>query len=319
MNRTDRLLAIILELQAAKQLRAEDLAAIFETSVRTIYRDMQALSEAGVPIVSVTGQGYSLMDGYFLPPLRFTTEEAIMLLLGSNSLARSFDDYYRRAAAAASRKIEAILPEPLRAEVREVQDSILLVGDAANEQEADRLRQLRRAILERRQVRFQYHARSREGAAQMRNADPYGLINFDQTWYLVAHDHLRHDLRHFRLERMEQLVLLDKRFARPPDFHMNPPDVERDRPQVVRVLFDHAVARWVRESRNFFVVQQEDTAEGLLVTLRVRDPDEIMAWLLGWGGRVRVLAPDEVRRRLIDSAQAILKKNGFSGSGKAMA
>ncbi len=318
MNRTDRLLAIILELQAERQLRAEDLAAIFETSVRTIYRDMQALSEAGVPIVSVTGQGYSLMDGYFLPPLRFTTEEAIMLLLGSNSLARSFDEHYRRAAASASRKIEAVLPEPLRAEVREVQDSILLVGDAANEQEADRLRQLRRAILERRRVRFRYYTRSREGAAQTREADPYGLINFDQAWYLVAHDHLRHDLRHFRLERMEELLLLDKHFARPPDFHMASPDL-RDRPRVVRVLFDRGVARWVREARNFFVVQEEDTADGLLVTLRVREIDEIMPWLLSWGGRVRVLEPDEVRQRLIASAQAILKKNGSSGSGKAMA
>ena len=308
MNRTDRLLAIILEMQAAKHLRAEDLAAIFETSVRTIYRDMQALSEAGVPIVAVTGQGYSLMDGYFLPPLRFTTEEAIMLLLGSNSLARSFDDYYRRAAASASRKIEAVLPAPLRAEVREVQDSILLVGDAANEQEADRLRQLRRAILERRRVRFRYYTRSREGAAQTREADPYGLINFDQAWYLVAHDHLRHDVRHFRLERMEQLVLLDKRFTRSPDFHMASPDL-RDRPRVVRVLFDHAVARWVREARNFFVVQEEDTADGLLVTLRVREIDEIMPWLLSWGGRVRVLEPDEVRQRLIASAQAILERN----------
>ena len=310
MNRTDRLLAIILELQARGHLRAEDLAAIFETSKRTIYRDMQALAEAGVPIVSMTGQGYSLVEGYFLPPLRFTTEEAIMLMLGSNSLARSFDEHYRRAAASASRKIEAVLPEPLRVEVREVQDSILLIGDTANEHEADLLRQLRRAILERRRVRFRYHTRSREGAAQTREADPYGLINFGDAWYLVAHDHLRRDMRHFRLERMEQFVLLDKHFARPPDFHMDPPDVDRNRPRVVRLLFDPTVARWVRETRNFFIVQEEDTADGLLVTLRVRDADEIMAWLLGWGGRVRVLEPDEVRQRVVDAAHAILQKNG---------
>ena len=170
MNRTDRLLAIILELQVQGHLRAEDLAAIFETSKRTIYRDMQALAEAGVPIVSMTGQGYSLMEGYFLPPLRFTTEEAIMLLLGSDSIAHSFDEHFRRAAASANLKIEAVLPEPLRNEVREVQDSIVLIVDAANEQESEWLRQLRRAILERRRVRFQYHARSREGVARIRSS-----------------------------------------------------------------------------------------------------------------------------------------------------
>ena len=309
MNRTDRLLAIILELQAQGQLRAEDLAAIFETSKRTIYRDMQALAEAGVPIVSMTGQGYSLVEGYFLPPLRFSTEEAIMLLLGSGSIAHSFDEHFRRAAASAGRKIEAVLPEPLRAEVREVQDSVMLIVDAANELESELLRQLRRAILERRRVRFRYYTRSHEGAAQMREADPYGLVNFGGAWYLVAHDHLRHDLRHFRLERMETMALLDRHFARPPDFRMEPADLERDRPLVVRVIFDHDVARWVREARNFFVVQEEDTPEGLLVTLRVREADEIVPWLLSWGGRMRVLEPAELRRRLIDGAQAILEKN----------
>ena len=319
MNRTDRLLAIILELQAQGSLRAEDLAAIFETSQRTIYRDMQALTEAGVPVVSMTGQGYSLMDGYFLPPLRFSTEEAIMLLLGSNSIAQSFDEHFRRAAASASRKIEAVLPEPLRAEVREVQDSIMLIVEAANEQESEWLRQLRRAILERRRVRFRYYTRSREGAAQTRDVDPYGLVNFGGAWYLVAHDHLRHDLRHFRLDRMETLSLLTQHFARPVDFRMKPRNLEHDRPLVVRVLFDRDVARWVREARNFFAVQEEDTPDGLLVTLRVREADEIVPWLLSWGGRVCVLEPAEVRQRLRDAAQAILEKNDFSDSARATA
>ena len=312
MNRTDRLLAIILELQAKGSLRAEDLAAIFETSKRTIYRDMQALAEAGVPIVSMTGQGYSLLEGYFLPPLRFTTEEAIMLLLGSDSIAHSFDEHYRQAAASASRKIEAVLPEPLRAEVRAVQDSVMLIVDAANERESELLRVLRRAILERRRVRFRYYTRSREGAAQTREADPYGLVNFDGAWYLVAHDHLRHDLRHFRLERMETLVLLDKHFARPNDFRMEPRNLDRDRPLVVCVLFDRDVARWVRESRNFFTVKEEDTPAGLLVTLRVREAADVLPWLLGWGGRVRVLEPEDIRQRLVEEAQAILAANSKS-------
>lgn len=82
MNRTDRLLAIILELQDRKHLRAEDLAAIFEVSKRTIYRDIQALCEAGVPVVAMTGQGYSLPEGYFLPPVSFSPDEALLLILG---------------------------------------------------------------------------------------------------------------------------------------------------------------------------------------------------------------------------------------------
>src|SRR5438034_11136074 len=101
MNRTDRLLAIVLELQGRGRLRAEDLAATFETSKRTIYRDIQALSESGVPLLAVPGQGYELMEGYFLPPLSFTTAEASMLLLGSDFVAQNFDAEYRAVAESA--------------------------------------------------------------------------------------------------------------------------------------------------------------------------------------------------------------------------
>jgi len=88
MNRTDRLLAIVLELQRKGQQRAEDLAVTFEVSKRTLYRDMQALSEASVPIIAIQKKGYSLARGYFLPPLRFTTEEALILALGSDFMIR---------------------------------------------------------------------------------------------------------------------------------------------------------------------------------------------------------------------------------------
>jgi predicted DNA-binding transcriptional regulator YafY len=78
------MLAIVLELQRKPVLRAEDLADVFEVSVRTIYRDIQALSEAGVPIAGAPGQGYSLMEGYFLPPVSFTVDEAVTLLIGTD-------------------------------------------------------------------------------------------------------------------------------------------------------------------------------------------------------------------------------------------
>jgi predicted DNA-binding transcriptional regulator YafY len=94
MNKTDRMLAIILELQRNRMLRAEDLAERFETSVRTIYRDVQALSEAGVPIIGAPGTGYSLMEGYFLPPISFTVEEAVTLLIGTDFIEQRFDQDY---------------------------------------------------------------------------------------------------------------------------------------------------------------------------------------------------------------------------------
>jgi predicted DNA-binding transcriptional regulator YafY len=318
MNRTDRLLAIVLELQAKGTQRAGDLAATFETSTRTIYRDVQALSEAGVPVVAVPGRGYSLMAGYFLPPVSFTTDEATMLLLGADYMARSFDARYRAAAQTAGRKIEAVLPEPLRDEVRTLQDSLYFVAPAVLDNPAvpDLLQRLRGAIVERRTVRFRYHTRhpSQPDLAgadgdepPIRQADPYGLVQFAGAWYVVAYSHERRAIRNFRLDRMEGLTLTKERFARPPGFSMPRGDRGEPRPLVVRALFDREVARWVRESRPHYKVAEAETPEGLLVTLQVRQESEVLAWLLGWGARVRVLEPESLRARLAEEAAGILR------------
>jgi predicted DNA-binding transcriptional regulator YafY len=311
MNRTDRLLAIVLELQRRGRLRAEDLAATFETSKRTIYRDIQALSEAGVPIAAAPGQGYRLMEGYFLPPLSFSRDEAILLLLGAGFVGQTFDTRYGRAAEMAARKIEAVLPTGLRAEVADLGERLRFVASGAPRDVAARenLQTLRRAVLERRTVRMWYHTRfPRPGApaANWREADPYGLVHVSGSWNLVAHCHLRGDTRHFRLERIEAIELTGRTFERPTGFRLEQVEAGRARALVVRARFEPEAARWVREAPSFYVVEQAETAEGLFVTLRVRDEREVMAWLLSWGARVEVLAPESLRRLLAAEAASIL-------------
>ena len=316
MNRTDRLLAIVLELQGKGRQRAEDLAATFETSKRTIYRDMLALGEAGVPVVSVPGLGYSLMKGYFLPPLSFTTDEATMLLLGSDLMAQNFDAQYRAAAQSASRKIEGVLPDKLRDEVHYLQNSIVFVAGTPdtpeNEHRVTLLQQLRRAIVQRTTVRFCYHARhNREGRGEQttREADPYGLIHFPSGWHLVAYCHLRQDIRNFRLDRIDRLELLSRTFQRPSGYvmHQNPEREREARSLTVRVLFDTEIARWVREARSYYVTHEEETPDGLLVTLQVRQESEVLHWLLSWGQHARVLEPESLRLRMVEEAGGMLR------------
>jgi predicted DNA-binding transcriptional regulator YafY len=313
MNRTDRLLAIVLELQRAGKRRAEDLAATFETSTRTIYRDMEALSEAGVPVVAVPGQGYTLMAGYFLPPLSFHADEATMLLLGSDVMAQQFDAQYRAAAESAAAKIEGVLPEKMRDEVRYLQESIRFFapGDPA---EHDTLLHLRRAILDHQTIRFRYTARipSETQPPVYREIDPYALIHVSGAWHTSGYDHLRRDMRTFRLDRIESLQSLGRTFVRPPNFTMRrrPPDTSRT--LVVRVLFDRETARWARESRSFFAVAEEETANGMLVTLTVRQERDLLSWLLGWGSHVRVLEPESLRLLVIQEAEGMLKNNSAS-------
>jgi predicted DNA-binding transcriptional regulator YafY len=318
VNRTDRLLAIVLELQGRGWQRAEDLAATFECSRRTIYRDLLALGEAGVPLVSVPGRGYSLMEGYFLPPLSFTTDEATMLLLGSDFMAQQFDAQYQAAARAAGRKIAGVLPEKLRGEVRALRQSIHFPGEgvSARPAEASKLQQIRRAIMTRSTVRFRYSARystEEQRQPRQREADPYAIANLGGIWYLSAYCHLRQGIRHFRLGRMDDLVVLERHFTRPEGFKVERGSLFEPGSFDVRVRFDPGVVRWVREAPSFFTIAEEETAEGLLVTLRVRHENEVLQWLLSWGRHVRVLEPEALRRRLVEEAQAILArhKNSF--------
>ncbi len=312
MNRTDRLLAIVLELQARGRQRAEDLAATFETSKRTIYRDMLALGEAGVPVVSIPGLGYTLMDGYFLPPLSFSSEEATMLLLGSGMMAQSFDAQYREAAQTAGRKIAGVLPDKLREEVSYLQNAIRFVSGNTSEDNQEKLQQLRRAIIERTTVRFVYHTRHGQTEAalaeQTREADPYELISVRQVWNLSAYCHLRKAMRVFRLDRMEKLELLPRTFQRlPGQLSCESRYKKTDGDILVRVLFSPEIARWVRENRSFYEVSSEETPQGLLVTLYVRQLGDITHWLLSWGRHARVLEPESLRTMLAAEALAMAR------------
>ncbi|MBW7476365.1 YafY family transcriptional regulator [Paenibacillus oenotherae] len=313
MNKTDRQLAIILELQRMTLLRAEDLAATFETSVRTIYRDIGALCEAGVPIIGAPGQGYCLVEGYFLPPVSFTAEEAVTLLLGMDFIEQQFDAAYRSKASSSRGKLEVILPEAVRKEADKVRAGMRLItgGALRNGRRAEELALLRQAIVEERTIYFRYEGRAPGANGERitsREADPYGMVFVRGAWMLIAYCHLRRELRHFLLTRMKDIELLDAVFSRPSDFNLQtyaPPD---DRNTLVRVLFRQELALKVKEYNYYYADMMEDTAEGLLVTLRVRKPEEVLHWVLGWGEGAVILSPDSLRIRAREEIESMLKR-----------
>jgi predicted DNA-binding transcriptional regulator YafY len=314
MNKTDRMLAIVLELQQRKVVRAEDLASIFETSVRTIYRDIQALSEAGVPVMGAPGQGYSLMAGYFLPPVMFTAEEAVALLIGTDFIEQRFDAGYGLKAQASRKKIESILPEPVRADASRVRKTMRLItpgNKATSGEEKDYIGMVRRAILEERKVEFHYVKKmpdSKGDRKSFRSAAPYGLAFLQGSWTLVAWCDLRQGIRHFRLSRMKELRVLEERFEMPPHFNLEdyrPPD---DRNQRVRILVNSEIADRVKEAGNYYMETVEECENGLLVSFRVRRLEEIMQWVLGWGSNVVVLEPESFRDLIRNEAEKMLKR-----------
>lgn len=314
MNKTDRLLAIVLELQRKDVVRAQDLSTLFETSVRTIYRDIQALSEAGVPIIGAPGTGYSLMEGYFLPPVSFTVEEAVTLLMGTDFIEQGFDDDYRVRAQVARGKIEAILPELVSNEASRVRKAMRLLTSGKQvtpSTEREYLEKIRRAILDERKISFHYTkglTDSEGNRHSVRTVAPYGLVLIQGSWMLVAQCDLRQDIRHFRLSRITELSVLEDRFELPAHFNLREYKPQDDRHLVVRLRFNHHITDKVKESNYHYMEDMETHHDGLHVVLRVRQSDEVLQWVLGWGANVIVMEPESFRKRIREEAEKMLKR-----------
>ncbi|MEP0823153.1 MAG: YafY family transcriptional regulator [Ignavibacterium sp.] len=314
MNRTDRLFAILLELQANPHIRAEDLARRFEVNRRTIYRDILALNEAGVPVVATPGKGYSVVEGYFLPPINLTSDEATMLVLGADFVAQNFDKEYRNAAHSAKRKIEAALSRPHREYVRSLTkrmsfDTMSPLNDPGL---IETLKKVRRALLEQKTIRFLYFKRFHgDDKPESRTVNPLLLSYLSGNWLVGGWDKRRKALRTFRLSRMEDLEITELSFTPPRRF--KPADWAKGQrfDATAEVLFDREVSRWVRETRPWFVGRFRKTSRGLLAFVRTNSLEQIVPWILSWGKSVRVLAPESLRRRIAEETRLAADRNSL--------
>lgn len=305
MNKTERLLAIVMELQRSELQTADELAEVLGVSVRTIYRDMQALSEAGVPIIGETGLGYSLMEGYFLPPVSFTVEEAVSLLLGAEFIEKRFDPAFRNSARSSRRKIEAILSGPIREETTRIQESIRLLQKdemVIMMREKVNLGSIREAMQEGKKIRFTYHKRVAEADGKRvteRTVSPFGLAHDEQNgWLLLAFCDLREDIRHFRVSRISDLTVTDDTFQTPDNFNLQSYRPKDTRSIRVCALFNPEITDKVEEANNYYMETAESKEDGYHVTFRVREPEELLSWILGWGADVVVTEPESFKNRV---------------------
>ena len=212
MNRVDRLFAILLLLQRKRHVRAQDLARAFEVSERTIYRDIEALYETGVPVLGTPGEGYELMQGYFLPPLLFTAQEANALFLGGRMLMAQTTGQTAHDADHALSKIHVALPEHMRAELQRLSD---VIGFVPSGRKFDffepNLAIFQQAIKEQRVTHIRYHSYSQDESTE-RDIEPFRMYFFNGVWYVESFCRLRMDQRGFRLNRIESVRLLDEKF-----------------------------------------------------------------------------------------------------------
>lgn len=201
-RRADRLLALLELLRSRPISTAEHLAATLEVSVRTVYRDIDALVGTGVPVRGEAGVGYILEAGYHLPPLNLTAEEAEVLALGARVLATWSDGAVAGQAAAALAKIRAVLPASGQAGV----DQEILWAPQWVERQTPKvdLLELKRAAQFRRLLVIEYEAL--QGARTIRTVRPLSINFFGPVWLLAAWCERAQDFRCFRLDRIASMT-----------------------------------------------------------------------------------------------------------------
>jgi len=298
MNRIDRLFGILLLLQKRPLVRAEDLANAFTVTRRTIYRDIAALSEMGVPIASLPGEGYQLMEGFYLPPLVFTPAQAGALVLGARMLASQAAGQTATDADEAVAKILHILPTSTREHIERLSEIIQFFMPYERFNLDDpRLVSLQRAILERHPIFIRYHSYSRDEITA-REVEPHSLTYSNGSWYVSGYCRLREAVRGFRLDRVEELNILTG------TFDLRPISEEAAAMRVVQVRFASAIVRWVRERQHYaFQSETVDSQSGdAVMVYRVYKLAELKPWLLSWGADAEVLTPDSLRQEIRQEA-----------------
>src|SRR5262245_45194559 len=166
MNRIDRLMATILLLQGRRVIRAEDIAAHFEISLRTVYRDIAALSEGGVPIVAEAGVGYGLVNGYSMPPVMFTVDEAGALFMGGELVEHLTDPSLQAQMRSALLKIRAVMPRAQQDQLDRLKHTtaLLVASPTASGRSLAVLTQIQNALAQRRVLAMRYRTRGEEEA-----------------------------------------------------------------------------------------------------------------------------------------------------------
>lgn len=208
MSRADRLFQIVDQLRRHRFMTAAQLAARFEVSLRTIYRDVLDLNASGVPIHGEAGIGYRLDPSYKLPPLMFSNDEVEALVIGMRMVESWGDTELQRSAQNILAKVNAVLPAGHQEQLNGT--ALFSLSFGKGRRATKHLRALRHAVNDQYKLRFAYH--DERGSDSARTVRPLGLYFWGSAWVLAAYCELREDFRNFRTDRITELETLDSTF-----------------------------------------------------------------------------------------------------------
>ncbi len=212
MNRIDRLFGMLTLLQSKKFVPAEKIAEKFNISIRTVYRDIKALCESGVPISFEQYKGYFIVQGYFLPPVAFTPEEANAMLLMETMVAAFADQSIHNHYGTALNKIKSVMRSAEKDKIEQLSHNIKFQVPERFYLNVEHLSLLQNAIIAKEVIEMAYL--NNNGESSTRKVEAIGLIFYAFNWHLIGWCHLRSDYRDFKISGIRKLKNTGLPFAK---------------------------------------------------------------------------------------------------------
>lgn len=308
MNRFDRITAILIQLQSKKIVKAQDIADRFNISLRTVYRDVHSLEEAGVPIIGEAGIGYSIMDGYRLPPVMFTREEA-RTFITAEKLMETFTDLSTKSSyKSAMYKVKAVLKSAEKDMLDSIEENIEVRQRTIpfNKSVSNTLEIILNSISEKKIAKMEY-ASFNSSEPLLRRFEPVGIYHEFNYWYTIAFCHLRNDYRHFRTDRISKISLTDEPFKKEhyslKEYLERMP--ENDNLETVVIRVNKPALRFLLEQKYFNgFVSETDKGETMEMTFLTANLDVFVRWYITFADQAEILTPktlqDKLRNMLVN-------------------
>ncbi|MCV9927711.1 YafY family transcriptional regulator [Flavobacterium sp. LS1R49] len=310
-KRFDRIVAILIQLQSKKIVKAQELANRFEVSLRTIYRDIRTLEASGVPIYSEAGVGYALMEGYRLPPVMFTREEASSFIAAEKLMQKFIDKALGNHYASAMYKLKAVLKSDDKDWVSTIESNVLMQSAEKlfNDKSPNTLAILFESIAEKIQVILSYQTFNSDDIIE-RNIEPVGIFHDHNNWYVIGYCHLRSDYRQFRTDRVHGIKKTEKCFTLEHDSletYLN--KGEAFPTTKVKILVDKKIAKYLSFEQKYHGFISEKEIDGQIeMTFMSRDIEQgFSRWYLMFGDYAKILEPERLKHRVLELLE--LNKN----------
>ena len=221
MSQLSRLISILTVLRSKRVLNSTELSEKFEVSVRTIYRDIRKLEEAGVPVITIEGRGYSLMDSYQVAPVQFSEKEANALITAKHLVDQSQDISFVKDFDDAFTKIRSVFRSSIQEKSEMLNDKIVVIDTHWEQISSNALSEIQLAITNFNYMEINYR-KADDPKISFRKIEPFALYSSQHKWILIAWCHLRKDHRAFRVDRIQHFKVLQENFEDPKfDLHQH--------------------------------------------------------------------------------------------------